>query len=66
MKKHTKFGKVIGWLGFLFFISGFFFFSESGVSAGDIPEVFYSFSLPSIIIGIILIAMSNFFKNKNV
>ncbi|RLL48434.1 hypothetical protein D8M04_04015 [Oceanobacillus piezotolerans] len=66
MKKHTKFGKVIGWLGFLFFISGLFFFSESGVMAEDIPEFFYPFALPSIIIGVILLVISNFFRKKNV
>lgn len=66
MKKHTKFGKVIGWLGFLFFISGLLFFSESGVLAEDIPEVFYPFALTSIIIGVILLVLSNFFRKKNV
>ncbi|ASN05421.1 hypothetical protein [Virgibacillus necropolis] len=63
-KKHSKLGKVIGWLGFLFFISGLLFFSESGVMAEDIPEVFYPLALPSIIIGIILLVISNFFKKK--
>ncbi|MBU8790568.1 hypothetical protein NSA56_03845 [Oceanobacillus caeni] len=65
-KKYTTFGKVIYWLGFLFFISGLFFFSESGVLAEDIPETFYPFALPSTIIGIILLLISNFFKKRNV
>ena len=64
MEKFTGFGKVIAWLGFLFFISGLLFFSESGVMAEDIPEVFYPFSLPSTIIGIILMGSSHFFKRK--
>jgi len=63
MKKHTKFGKVIGWLGFLIFMSGLLF-SESGVMAEDIPEYFYPFALPSTIIGIILLLLSNFFRKK--
>lgn len=63
-KKHSKLGKVMGWLGFLFFMSGFLFFSESGLVAEDIPEDFYPFALPSIIIGIILLVISNFFKKK--
>ncbi len=50
-KKHTKFGKVIGWLGFLFLISGLLF-SERGGMAEDIPEAFYRFAIPSILIGI--------------
>jgi len=61
MKKHTKLGKVIYWLGFLFFISGLLFFSGRGVMAEDIPETFYPFALPSTIIGIILLIISNFF-----
>ncbi len=48
------------------FISGLFFFSESGVLAEDIPETFYPFALPSTIIGIILLLISNFFKKRNV
>ncbi|WP_140321983.1 hypothetical protein [Oceanobacillus rekensis] len=63
MKKFTMLGKVIYWLGFLFFISGFLF-NENGVMAEDIPEVFYPFSLSSIIIGIILMVSSHFFKKK--
>ncbi|RDW15123.1 hypothetical protein [Oceanobacillus chungangensis] len=64
MKKHTKFGKIIGWLGFLFFMLGFAFNERIGVMVEDIPEVYYPFSLPSIIIGIILLVISNFFKKR--
>lgn len=66
MKKHTKFGKVIGWLGFLLFMLGFMFNESIGVLAEDIPEDFYPFALPSIIIGIILLLLSNFFRKKNI
>ncbi|GGN67307.1 hypothetical protein GCM10007971_38060 [Oceanobacillus indicireducens] len=38
-KKYTKFGKAIGWLGFLFLILGLLF-SERGVMAEDMPEAF--------------------------
>ncbi|WP_188856612.1 hypothetical protein [Oceanobacillus indicireducens] len=41
MKNHTKFGKVIGWLGFLLFMLGFMFNERIGVLAEDIPEEFY-------------------------
>lgn len=57
LKKHTTFGKILGWLGFLFFISGLLFFNKSGVLAEDIPAT---------IIGIILMLSSHFFKKKNV
>ncbi len=66
LKKHTTFGKVIYWLGFLFFISGLLFFNKSGVLAEDIPATFYPFFLPATIIGIILMLSSHFFKKKNV
>ncbi|KLV14752.1 hypothetical protein ABW02_25885 [Niallia circulans] len=65
-KKYTILGKVIAWLGFLFFMLGFMFNESIGVLREDIPEDFYPFSLPSIIIGIILLLISNFFKKKNV
>lgn len=64
MKNHTKFGKVIFWIGFLFFMLGIAFNERISLIA-DGPEVFSTFSTPSIIIGIILIIISNFFKNKN-
>ncbi len=65
MKKHTRFGKVIFWLGFPFFMLGITFNKTLGAIV-DSQEVFSIFSIPSIIIGIILIVISNFFKNKNV
>lgn len=65
MKKHSKLGKVVFWFGLLFFILGWMFNEEIGILAEDIPEVFYPFSLPAIIIGIITIFISNFFKKKN-
>ena len=64
MKKHTKFGKVIFWLGFLFAILGLAFNEKLGAIT-DGPEFFSTFSIPSIIIGIILIVISNFLKSKN-
>ncbi|RIU94782.1 hypothetical protein [Oceanobacillus picturae] len=66
LKNHTTFGKILGWLGFLFFISGLLFFNKSGVLAEDIPAAFYPFSLPATIIGILLMLSSHFFKKKNV
>ncbi|WP_042221649.1 hypothetical protein [Oceanobacillus manasiensis] len=65
LKYHTAFGKVLYWLGFLFFISGLLFFSKDGVMAEDIPEALYPFALPATIIGIILLLSSHFFKKKN-
>ncbi len=61
MKKHTLFGKVIFWLGFLIFIAGFIF-NESIGTIQDVPASVYSLSIPAIIIGIILIIISNVFK----
>ncbi|WP_430787185.1 hypothetical protein VBD025_15780 [Virgibacillus flavescens] len=61
-KKHTKLGKVIVWIGFLFFMSGFFIVTD--LAGEDTPEAFYPFAMPSIIIGIILLIASNFFKKK--
>jgi hypothetical protein len=66
MKKHSKLGKVVFWFGFLLFILGWMFNKEIGILAEDIPEVFYPFSLPAILIGIIIIFISNFFKKKMV
>lgn len=65
-KKHTTLGKIISWLGFLLSIIGLMFNEGIGILAEDIPETFYPFSLPLIIIGIILLLVSNFFKKKNV
>lgn len=64
MKKHTKIGKIFFWFGFLFFISGMAFNQTIGVIK-DGPEALSSFSMPSIISGLILIIVSNFFKRKD-
>ncbi|WP_018930510.1 hypothetical protein [Gracilibacillus lacisalsi] len=64
MTKHTLFGKVIFWLGFLIFILGFMFNETLGIIQ-DVPASVYSFSMPAIIIGIILIIISNVFKKEN-
>jgi hypothetical protein len=64
MKKHTTFGKVIGWLGFLFFMLGFTFNGKIGVIS-DAPENLAALSVPGIIIGIVLMIISNFFRRKN-
>ncbi len=63
MKKHTKLGKVIYWLGFLLFILGIGFHEKVGIIT-DSPVVFSTFSLPAIIIGIILLFISNFSKKR--
>ena len=63
MKKHTKLGKSIFWLGFLFFITGMMFNERIGTIT-DGPEVFSTFSLPLLITGIIIVLISNFFTNK--
>lgn len=65
MKKQTMFGKVIFWIGLLFFMLGMAFNKTLGLKT-DGPEEFSTFSIPSIILGIILIVISNFFRNKNV
>ncbi|SFL45672.1 hypothetical protein SAMN04487943_101647 [Gracilibacillus orientalis] len=65
MKKHTPFGKVIFWLGFLLFILGSAFNETLGIIT-NAPESFYSFSISAIIIGIILLIISNvFIKEKD-
>lgn len=64
LKKHTKFGKVFFWFGLLFFMSGVAFNQRLGVITEG-PEILSTFSIPLIILGIILIVISNFFRNKN-
>lgn len=64
MKKHSPLGKVIFWLGFLLFVLGIAFNDSLGWIA-DGPKILSSFSIPSIITGVILIIISNFFKNGN-
>ncbi len=65
MKKNTQFGKIIFWLGFLLFILGSAFNETLGIIK-DAPGSFYSFSIPAIIIGIILLIISNvFIKEKD-
>ncbi|MGN8644906.1 hypothetical protein ACTNEO_02310 [Gracilibacillus sp. HCP3S3_G5_1] len=63
MKKHTLIGKVLFWLGFLIFILGFIFNKTVGIIQ-EVPESVYSLSIPAIIIGIVLIIISNVFKNR--
>lgn len=64
MKIHTPLGKVIYWLGFLLFILGIGFNENFGIIS-DSPGILTSFSIPAIIIGIILLLISNFFKKRN-
>lgn len=64
MKKNTPLGKVIFWAGFLFFILGMSF-NESLGWIQDAPGFFSSFSIPAVIIGIVLIVISNFFVRKD-
>ncbi|WP_080874519.1 hypothetical protein [Oceanobacillus timonensis] len=65
MKKHTKLGKRIFWAGFLFTMLGIAFNKSIGTIT-DGPEILSTFSVPSIIIGIIIVITSNFFTNKKV
>ncbi|MGP4038625.1 hypothetical protein ACTWP4_01765 [Gracilibacillus sp. D59] len=64
MKKHTPFGKMVFWLGFVIFVLGIAFNGTLDIIQ-DAPESVYSFSTPAIIIGIILITISNVFKKEN-
>ncbi|GAA0493871.1 hypothetical protein GCM10008986_20450 [Salinibacillus aidingensis] len=59
MKKHNKMGRV------LFFIGTFL--SAFGIAfeiIKDAPEPFSAFSMPLIIIGVILLIASNFYKGS--
>lgn len=63
IKSHNSFGKIIFWIGFLFFVTGF------GTSFGPlnfnsvIPNKSMALTYTCIGIGIVLI--SNFFKKPN-
>ncbi|WP_456276366.1 hypothetical protein [Bacillus sp. AK128] len=64
MKNHTKIGKVIYWLGFLVFMFGIMFNEHIGI-LGEESSEFSSYSIPAIIIGIVLIVITNFFKKSS-
>ncbi|WP_223701058.1 UbiA prenyltransferase family protein [Sutcliffiella deserti] len=57
MKKHNKVGRVLFFIGTFFTAFGLAFRFLS-----DTPEPFFTFSIPLIIAGIILLVASNFFK----
>ncbi|GAA0603313.1 hypothetical protein GCM10009001_20340 [Virgibacillus siamensis] len=64
MRKHSPLGKVVFWLGFLLSVLGIAFNDSLGMIT-DGPDIFSFFSVPAIITGVILIIVSNFFKNRD-
>lgn len=64
MRKHSPLGKVVFWLGFLLSVLGVAFNDSIGMIT-DGPDIFSSFSVPAVIIGVSLIIVSNFFRNRD-
>lgn len=64
MKKHNPLGKGFFWIGFALFILGLAFNESIGLIPEN-PETLSSFSVPSIIFGIVMIVVSNFFGRKD-
>jgi hypothetical protein len=61
IRKHNTMGKVLYWIGFLLFIMGFLFDDRISLIQ-DAPEQLSNYSLPAIILGIVIIISSNFFR----
>ncbi|MFD1849319.1 hypothetical protein D8M05_15925 [Oceanobacillus bengalensis] len=62
MKKHNRTGKLLYFIGILLFAIGFTLNQTIGII--EAPEPYTSFSIPLIVIGIILLVASNFFKSS--
>jgi len=62
MKNRTRMGKVLAYLGIFLFVTGIGFNQSIGYI--DKSEPYTSFSIPLIIIGMVLTISSNFFKKK--
>ncbi|MEK4486077.1 hypothetical protein MHH81_10875 [Psychrobacillus sp. FSL H8-0484] len=62
MKRHTKTGKILFYLGVWLMAAGFAFNQTFGIA--DTPEPYATFSIPLIVIGIILGVVSNFYKKS--
>jgi glycopeptide antibiotics resistance protein len=63
LKRYNKIGKILFYLGTLLMAVGFSFNQTIGIA--DTPEPYATFSIPLIIIGIILGVASNFYKKSN-
>lgn len=59
LKKHNKIGRVLFYLGT--FLSAF---GIAFKNIDDLPETFSAYSITLIIIGVILLIASNFFKER--
>ena len=59
---YNRTGKVISFIGIWMFAFGFTFNKRIGIA--DTPELFTFLSIPAMIIGVVLLIMSNFFKLK--
>ncbi|WP_096200455.1 hypothetical protein [Bacillus sp. FJAT-45350] len=62
MTKHSTIGKIIFWLGFLFFMLGIGF-NERVEIITNAPDLYTSLSTPAIIVGVVLLVLSNYFKS---
>ena len=62
MKKHNSIGKFLYYVGIFLFAIGFTLNQTIGII--DAPGPYSSFSVPLIIIGIVLLVTSNFFKKN--
>ncbi|ASN05263.1 hypothetical protein [Virgibacillus necropolis] len=58
MRKHTKTSKVTYYIGIFLFAAGFAF------GTTDVSVSYASLSIPLIVIGIIILISTNFFKSK--
>ncbi|MEB6551515.1 hypothetical protein MXL46_21260 [Heyndrickxia sporothermodurans] len=62
MRKHNKTSKLIFTLGIFIFAFGVAFNQRLGIT--DSPEPYASLSIPLIVLGLIVIVVSNFFGRK--
>ncbi|WP_249872867.1 hypothetical protein [Oceanobacillus saliphilus] len=62
MKKHNRTGKYLYYTGILLFAIGFALNQTIGIT--DAPAPYSSFSVPLIVIGIVLLVTSKFFKKN--
>jgi hypothetical protein len=62
LKRHNKIGKFLFYIGILLSVVGFSFNQTIGIT--DTPEPYATLSVPLIVIGIILLVVSNFYKKS--
>jgi glycopeptide antibiotics resistance protein len=62
LKRYNKIGKFLFYIGILLSAVGFSFNQSIGIA--DTPDPYATLSIPFIVIGIILLVVSNFYKKS--